>query len=84
MDVRLHQGSALSLHLFLILVGVITEWVRKEVPEYIQFPDDIPICAVKSVDMTEYLDTRRRERERERERERGLDEVSCLKTNGIR
>ena len=30
-DVRLHQGSALSPYLFLVLVNALTERVRKEV-----------------------------------------------------
>ena len=59
MDVGLHRGSALSPYLLLIVVDVLTEWVRKEVPESITFLDDIPICAGKEVDMTEYQDPRR-------------------------
>ena len=36
-DVGLHQGSALSPYLFLILMDVLTEGVRKEVPEFMMF-----------------------------------------------
>ena len=67
--------------------------MRKEVPESINFADDIPICAGKQVDMTEYLDKRitllegrekhiEKERERDkRERERGGMRVSWPKSN---
>ena len=40
-DVGLHQGSALSPYLFLILMDALTEGVRKEVPESMMFADDI-------------------------------------------
>ena len=55
-DVGLHQGSALSPYLFLILMDVLTEGVRKEVPESTMFADDIVLCGGREVDMTEYLD----------------------------
>ena len=35
--------------MFLILVGVITQWVRKEVPESIKFADDIQFVQVKKL-----------------------------------
>ena len=60
MDVGLHQGSALSPYLFLILMDELTEGVRKEVPESIMCVDDIVLCGGREVDMTEYLDTRRK------------------------
>ena len=66
-DVGLHQGSALSPYLFLILVDVLTEGVRKEVPESMMFADDIVLCGGREVDMTEYLDTWRQSLE-----ERGM------------
>ena len=54
-DVGLHQGSALSPYLFLILMDVLTEGVRNEVPESMMFADDIVLCAGREVDMTEYF-----------------------------
>ena len=56
-EVGLHQGSALSPYLFLILMDVLTEMVRKEAPESMLFPDDIVLCGDKDVDMTEYLES---------------------------
>ena len=56
-DVGLHQGSALSPYLFLILMDVLTEGVRKEVPESMMFADNIVLCGGREVDMAEYLDT---------------------------
>ena len=52
--------SALSPYLFLILMDVLTEGVRKEVPESMMFADDIVLCGGREVDMTEYLDTWRK------------------------
>ena len=66
-DVGLHQGSALSPYLFLILMDVLTEGVRKEIPESMMFADDIVLCGGREVDMTEYLDTWRKSLE-----ERGM------------
>ena len=43
-EVGLHQGSALSTYLFLILMDVLTERVRKEAPESMLFADDIVLC----------------------------------------
>ena len=40
-EVDLHQGSALSPYLFLILVDVLAERARKEAPESMLFADDI-------------------------------------------
>ena len=56
-DLGLHQRSALSPYPFLILVDVLTEGVRKEVPECMMFADDIVLCGGRELDMTEYLDT---------------------------
>ena len=67
LDVGLHQGSALSPYLFLIIMDVLTEGVRKEVPESMMFADDIVLCGGREVDMTEYLDTWRKSLE-----ERGM------------
>ena len=75
-DVGLHQGSTLSPYLFVILMDVLTEGVRKDVPESMMFADDIILCGGREVDMTEYLDTWRKSLE---ERERGM-RVSRPKT----
>ena len=55
-EVGLHQGSALSPYLFLILMDLLTERVRKEAPESMLFADDIVLRGDKDVDMTEYLE----------------------------
>ena len=60
MDVGLHQGSALSLYLFLLLMDVLTEGVRKDIPGSMMFADDIVPCGDDETDMTEYLETWRR------------------------
>ena len=59
-EVGLHQGSALSPYLFLILMDELTERVRKEAPESMLFADDIVLCGDKDVDMTEYLESWRK------------------------
>ena len=60
MEVGLHQGSALSPYLFLLLMDVLTENVRKDVPGSMMFADDIVLCGDDDTDMTEYLETWRR------------------------
>ena len=55
-------------------MDVLTEAVRKEVPESMMFADDIVLCGGREVDMTEYLDTWRKSLE-----ERGM-RVSRPKT----
>ena len=55
-------------------MDVLTEGVRKEVPETKMFADDIVLCGGREVDMTEYLDTWRKSLE-----ERGM-RVSRPKT----
>ena len=52
-EVGLHQGSALSPYLFLLLMDVLTEDVRKDVPESMLFADDIVLCGDDETDMTE-------------------------------
>ena len=56
-EVGPHQGSALSPYLFLLLMDVLTEDVRKDVPGSMMFADDIVLCGVDETDMTEYLET---------------------------
>ena len=56
-EVGLHQGSALSPYLFLLLMDVLTEDVRKDVPGSMMFADDIVLCGDDETDMTEYLET---------------------------
>ena len=73
-EVGLHQGSVLSPYLFLILMDVLAERVRKEAPESMLFADDIVLCGDKDVDMTEYLESWRKALE-----ERGM-RVSRPKT----
>ena len=55
-------------------MDVLTEGVRKEVPESTMHADDIVLCGGREVDMTEYLDTWRKSLE-----ERGM-RVSRPKT----
>ena len=55
-------------------MDVLTEGMRKEVPESVMFADDIVLCGGREVDMTEYLDTWRNSLE-----ERGM-RVSRPKT----
>ena len=73
-DVGLHKGSVLSPYLFIILMDVLTEGARKEVPESMMFADDIVPYGGREVHMTEYLDTWRKSLEG-----RGM-RVSRLKT----
>ena len=59
-EVGLPQGSALSPYLFLLLMDVLTENVRKDVPGSMVFADGIVVCGDGETDMTEYLETLRR------------------------
>ena len=59
-EVGRHQGSALSPYLFLLLMDVLTEDVRKDVHGSMMFADDIVLCGDDETDMTEYLETWRR------------------------
>ena len=60
MDVGLHQCSALSPYLFLLMMDVLTQDVRKDVPGSMMFADDIVLCGDDETDMTEYLETWRK------------------------
>ena len=59
-EVGLHQGSALSPYLFLLLMDVLTQDVRKDVPGSMMFADDIVLCGDDETDMAEYLETWRK------------------------
>ena len=52
-EVGLHQGSALSPYLFLLLMDVLTEDVRKDVPGSMMFADDIVLCGDDETDMSD-------------------------------
>ena len=54
-EVGLYQGSALCPYLFLLLVDVLTEDVRKDVPGSVMFTDDIVLCGDDETDMIEYM-----------------------------
>ena len=56
LEVGLHQGSALSPYMFLLLMDVLTEDVIKDVPGSMMFADDIVLCGDDEPDMTEYLE----------------------------
>ena len=59
-EVGLHQGSPLSPYLFLLLMDVLTQDVRKDVPGSMMFADDIVLRGDDETDMTEYLETWRK------------------------
>ena len=59
-EVGLHQGSALSPYLFLLLMDVLTQDVRKDVPGSMMFADHIVLFGDVETDMTEYLETWRK------------------------
>ena len=59
-ELQRDQAPALSPYLFLILMDVLTERVRKEAPESMLFADYIVLCGDKVVDMTEYLESWRK------------------------
>ena len=59
-EVGLHKGSTISPYLFLLLVDVLTQDVRKDVPGSMMFADGIVLCGDDETDMTEYLETWRK------------------------
>ena len=59
-EVGLHQGSALRPYLFLLLMDVLTEDVKMDVPGSMMFADDIVLCGDDETDTTEYFETWRR------------------------
>ena len=46
--------------MFLLLMDVLTEDARKDVPGSMMFADDIVLCGADDTDMTDYLETWRR------------------------
>ena len=50
----------ISPYLFLLLIDVLTEDVRKDVHGAMMFADDIVLCGDDETHMTEYLETWRR------------------------
>ena len=59
-EVGLHQGSAISPYLFLLLMDVLTQDVRKDVPGPMMFADDIVLCGDDETYFTEYLESWRK------------------------
>ena len=58
MKVVLHQGSALSPCLFLMVVDRMTDEIREEVPWTTMFADDIVICSESKEQVEEKLESR--------------------------
>ncbi|KAK3574634.1 hypothetical protein QTP86_011546 [Hemibagrus guttatus] len=73
-EVGLHQGSALSLFLFAIVMDQLSEEVRQQSPWTMMFADDIVICSESREQVEENLERWRVALER-----RGI-KVSCSKT----
>jgi len=76
-EVGLHQGSALSPFLFIIILDVITEEIQEEIPWAMLFADDLVLCDEDAEDMQ-----RRLERWRECLEEGGL-KLSRTKTEHL-
>ncbi|XP_047496539.1 uncharacterized protein LOC125044132 [Penaeus chinensis] len=79
-EVGLHQGSALSLFLFAIIMDTLTESIRKEAPWHMMFADDVVLCCEEKIEIEEDL-----ERWSDRLEKRGMNvsraktEYMCLK-----
>ena len=58
MKVVLHQGSALSPCLFLMVVDRMTDEIREEIPWTTMFADDIVICSESKEQVEEKLESR--------------------------
>ena len=54
--VRLHQGSALSLFLFAVIMDRLMDKVRREPPWMMLFADDIVICKETREEVEQRLD----------------------------
>ncbi|XP_063616024.1 uncharacterized protein LOC134789301, partial [Penaeus indicus] len=56
MGVRLHQGSALSLFLFAVIMGKLTVGLRKGAPWSVMFADDTVLCRESKGEVEEHLE----------------------------
>ncbi|XP_013866635.1 uncharacterized protein LOC106519479 [Austrofundulus limnaeus] len=78
-EVRLHQGSALSPFLFTVLMDRLTDEVRQESPWTMMFADDIVICGQSREQVEENLERWRFALERRRMRvSRSKTEYMCV------
>ena len=73
-EVGLHQGSALGPFLFIMIMDVLTEGVRKDAPWHMIFADDVVLCSPRKAELEVELEQWREALER-----RGM-KVSKAKT----